>query len=87
MLEIKILGIPESKEVEELMERVRIAKERLELECDIQVEGDLLKLIEFNLSGIPALVIEGTVVFEKEIPVLDDILLSLQAYENNSPSE
>ena len=90
MVDIKILGIPESQRTLELTSRVQVALDHLKIESTITIEGDLQKLISFNLSGIPALAINNQIVFQKTIPALDDMIHTIEELiktdRNNSQS-
>jgi len=78
MVDIKILGIPESQRTLELTSRVHAALEYLKIETKIITEGDLQKLISYNLSGIPALAINDEVVFQKDLPNLEEIINTIE---------
>ncbi len=80
MVDIKILGIPESQRTLELTSRVHAALEYLKIDTEIITEGDLQKLISYNLSGIPALAINNEVVFQKDLPNLEAIIDMIEEY-------
>ena len=74
MVTIKILGIPDSQRTLELTSRVQAALEHLKIETTLNIESDLQKLISYNLSGIPALAINNQVIFQKDLPNIEDII-------------
>lgn len=78
MVNIKILGIPDSQKTLELTSRVQAALEHLKIKTTLLLESDLQKLISYNLSGIPALAINNQVVFQKDLPNIEDIIIKIE---------
>lgn len=80
MLEIKILGIPESQRTAELIARVNKALAELNQEAEVKFISDLQDLIAFDLSGIPALVLGNELLFQKDIPEVEELVQAIQKY-------
>ncbi len=72
---IKILGVEESKHTNLLKSNVQAALLSLDLQLDIEEISDVKQLMEFKISGIPALIVKGQIVSQKNIPGLEDLKL------------
>jgi hypothetical protein len=75
---IQLFGITETKDIKEWFTLVDEALHELEVELDIQIVSDVQLFVYYNLSGIPALVINEEVVFQKEVPTLEALTLALK---------
>ncbi len=83
---LELLGIGASKDRElkiNLLEALR------QLSKDIPVEEvrEIDRLLAYGISGIPALIVDGRVVFQKVVPTVDDLRLVLNILlSDRSPS-
>ncbi|PSR08965.1 MAG: hypothetical protein DA408_15935 [Bacteroidetes bacterium] len=75
---IQLFGISETKDINDWFSLVDEALHELEVELDIQIVNDVQLFVYYNLSGIPALVINEEVVFQKEVPTLEALTLALK---------
>lgn len=76
-MEIKVLGMGCPK-CFELERRVKNALERLKLEASVEKVSDLKQIMSFGVFSTPALVIDGKVVFQGQLPSVDDIIKWLE---------
>ncbi len=76
-MEIKVLGMGCPK-CFELERRVKNALERLKLEASLDKVSDLKQIMSFGVFSTPALVIDGKVVFQGQLPSVDDIIKWLE---------
>lgn len=80
MIAIQLFGITESKSLTVWTELVKRAMRELGIEYDIQVVGDLQAFMQYDLIGIPALLIGEEVVFQRHVPTLEEVKIALQAH-------
>lgn len=66
-MQIKILGV-ENIRRKELEKKVKIALKKLSLVADIQVVSVLDDILKYEVSGIPALLVDDVVVCQKCVP-------------------
>lgn len=78
MSNIQLFGITETNEIKNWTELLDKALLTLDLDVSIEVVSDVKQFIEHNLRGIPALVIDDEVVFQKEIPTMDALKFALK---------
>lgn len=76
-MEIKVLGMGCPK-CFELERRVKNALERLKLEASVEKVSDLKQIMSYGVFSTPALVIDGKVVFQGQLPSVDDIIKWLE---------
>ena len=81
---LELLGIGASKDRElkiNLLEALR------QLSVDIPVEEvrEIDRLLAYGISGIPALIVDGRVVFQKVVPTVEDLRLVLNILLNDRP--
>lgn len=72
-MEIRVLGMGCPK-CFELERRVRNALERLKLEAKVEKVADLKQIMSFGVFSTPALVIDGKVVSQGQLPSVEDIM-------------
>lgn len=72
-MEIKVLGMGCPK-CFELERRVRKALERLKLEASVIKVSDLKQMMSYGVFSTPALVINGQVVSQGQLPSVEDIM-------------
>lgn len=88
MIAIQLFGITESKNLVAWRELVNEALEELEIDFNIQVVSDLEQFIRYDLIGIPALVIGEEVLFQRELPDLQELVAILrEKIENTKPNQ
>jgi hypothetical protein len=88
MIAIQLFGITESKNLVAWRKLVSEALEQLEIDFDIQVVSDLEQFIRYDLIGIPALVIGEEVLFQRELPSLEELVVILrEKIENTTPNQ
>ncbi len=88
MIAIQLFGITESKNLVAWRELVSEALEELEIDFTIQVVSDLEQFIYYDLIGIPALVIGEEVLFQRELPDLEELMAILrEKTENPTPNQ
>lgn len=80
MIAIQLFGITESKSLTQWTELVKTAMLELGVEYDIQVVSDLQAFMQHDLTGIPALLIGNEVVFQRQVPSLEEVKAILQAH-------
>lgn len=66
-MQIKILGV-ENIRRKELENKVKTALKKLSLVADIQVVSVLDDILKYEVSGIPALLVDDVVVCQKCVP-------------------
>ncbi|MEL6658294.1 MAG: thioredoxin family protein [Bacteroidota bacterium] len=73
MIAIQLFGITESKSLVSWEDQINEVLEELEVEYMIQIVSDLEQFIHYDLRGIPALVIGEEVLFERQLPDLEEL--------------
>ena len=88
MVAIQILGISESRKTSQLRANVEEALRRLKWDLALEEVGEIDLLMQYDIIGIPALVVDDRVLFQKEVPEVDVIMSALYEVElNNSSSQ
>lgn len=88
MIAIQLFGITESKNLVAWRKLVSEALEQLEIDFNIQVVSDLEQFIRYDLIGIPALVIGEEVLFQRELPDLEELVAVLrEKIESTTPNQ
>jgi small redox-active disulfide protein 2 len=72
MKQIEILGA-NCGNCRAMEETARRAAQRLNLECAIEKVTDPLKFIDYGITTIPTLVIDGKVIVSGRVPVLEEM--------------
>ncbi len=72
-MEIRVLGMGCPK-CFELERRVKNALERLKLEASVVKVSDLKQIMSYGVFSTPALVIDGQVVSQGQLPSVEDIM-------------
>jgi small redox-active disulfide protein 2 len=72
MKKIEILGAHCGR-CQSMEECARTAATRLGLECEIVKVTDPMKFIEYAITAIPTLVIDGKVIVSGRVPVLEEM--------------
>ena len=88
MIAIQLFGITESKSLTSWQDQLVQVLEELQVEYDIQVVSDLEQFILYDLRGIPALVIGEEVLFQRQLPDVDELIAVLrEKIDNRSSSQ
>jgi len=72
MKTIEILGANCGK-CRAMEETARTAASRLGLECEITKVTDPMKFIDYGITAIPTLVVDGKVIVSGRVPVLEEM--------------
>lgn len=73
---LQLLGIGSSDD-RALMQNVRQALEQLSLDMTVEEIRDINAMLEYGISGIPALLVDDKVIFQKVVPSVEDIRIVL----------
>lgn len=76
-MQIKILGV-ENIRRKELEDKVKKALNKMSFVADIQVVSLLDDILKYNVSGIPALLVDEKIVCQKDIPNEQKLLKRLK---------
>lgn len=79
MVLIQILGIKDYSQTVHLKSNTQAALKALHLDVEIQEVWEVEDMIHFKISGIPALVVNGRVAFQKVVPEVEDLIKLFQA--------
>lgn len=74
MVAIQILGISESQMTNHLKANVEEALHRLGWDHHLEEVGEIDRLMQYDIMGIPALVMNGHVLIQKEIPEVEQLM-------------
>ncbi len=74
---LKILGI-NSSEMRILRKNVELALQELALALPLEQVETLDQLLQYDISGIPALAVDGKVILQREVPSVHDLKILLQ---------
>jgi hypothetical protein len=86
MINIEILGLRGYHETELLKANLKKALEHFEVETQIAEVTDVDTLVNTHVDGIPALVVNGEVLVQNEIPEVRDLALMLENVLQKSKS-
>ncbi len=75
---IQILGVEGYSKTNLLKINVKKALKKLNLRVGVEEISDVDRLMKFNITSIPALVVKDQVILENEIPSVEDLMLLLQ---------
>ncbi|MEZ4987222.1 MAG: thioredoxin family protein [Saprospiraceae bacterium] len=87
MIAIQLFGISESKSLTLWVALVQEAMKQLEVEFDVKVVNDLNEFMQYDLAGIPALLIGDQILFQKEIPTLEEVKAAIQQHLEKKQKE
>lgn len=74
MIAIEILGVSESQMTNQLKANVVEALRRLGWDHQLEEVGEIDRLMQYDIIGIPALVMNGHVLIQKEIPEVEQLM-------------
>jgi hypothetical protein len=86
MVAIQILGISESQKTTQLRANVEEALRRLQWEFSLEEVGEIDLLMQYDIIGIPALVVDDHILFQKEVPEVDTIVTALSNVDEQNTS-
>ena len=72
MKEIKVLGTGCSK-CTTLYDNVKSAVAELGIDATVEKEQDIMKIMEYNVMSIPALVVDGSVLSTGKVLTIEDV--------------
>ena len=78
MLAIQVLGVHGHKSTNSLMANTLKAINDLKLIAKVEEVSDIDHLIKYNISGVPAMVVNGELAFQKGVPEVADLKLLIQ---------
>lgn len=80
---IELLGIGSTKN-RQLRTNLEIAMASLGVQAPIIEVKDIQKLLKYDIDGIPALVVDDRVIFEKVVPEIEDLKIVLNVLFNDA---
>ncbi len=83
--EIELLGIGSSRH-KKLRANLLAAMEILQLQVPIKEVSDIDELMEYDISAIPALIVDGKAIFQQVVPTVDDIVIVLKVLLGSEPN-
>ena len=78
MLVIQILGVNGHKSTNALTANTLMALKELNMLAKVEEVSDIDHLIEYDISGVPAMVIDGKLTFQQFVPDVEDLKLLIQ---------
>ncbi len=81
---IQILGIEGSAQTRQLRTNLLEALGALGMKAVVQDVSGMEQLMKYRINGIPALVVDGTVVLQKIVPPAEDLKILLNAFVEGS---
>ena len=72
MKEIKVLGTGCSK-CTTMYDNVKSAVAELAIDATVEKEQDIMKIMEYNVMSIPALVVDGSVLSTGKVLTIEDV--------------
>ena len=89
MNKIQVLGIEDSMQTRLLRSNLMDALNALGMRVAVENVSDMDQLMKYRINGIPALVVDGTVVLQKMVPPAEDLKICstplLKGLLNNLP--
>lgn len=85
MLRIQILGIG-CKKSRALKANVYEALHHTSLEVNVEEVAAIEDIMQFQIHATPALIIEGNIVIEGEVPSIDELVHLLESYQKQIPA-
>jgi nucleotide-binding universal stress UspA family protein len=80
MTTVQILGIDGSPDTKKLRSNVRLALASLGIKAVVENITKIEDLVKYKINGIPALVVNGTVVLQKKVPETEDLEAMLKVF-------
>lgn len=75
--QLEILGIKSSRQMRALKDNLDQALAQLNWQVEVVTVEELDRLLRYDISGIPALALDGRVLFQKTIPSVDELIMLL----------
>lgn len=75
---VELLGVPSAKN-RKLKAHLLKAVEQLALDISIEEISDIDSLLKYDISGIPALLVNGKVVSQEQVPSTEELMILLTA--------
>ena len=72
MKEIKVLG-PGCAKCTTLYDNVKSAAAELGIDATVEKEQDIMKIMEYNVMSIPALVVDGSVLSTGKVLTIEEV--------------
>jgi hypothetical protein len=76
---ISILGVKGSKTTESVKGNVQEAVIKLGIPATIEQVSELDVFLQHRISGIPAVLVDGRIVFERQVPAVEEIMRVLSS--------
>ncbi len=80
MFWIQVLGINGHKNTNTLRYNIEKVVEELRLDAEIEEVNEVERLIDFSPTGIPALAINGKLIFEMKVPEVEELKRILKPF-------
>ncbi|MCB0520903.1 MAG: universal stress protein [Lewinellaceae bacterium] len=80
MTTVQILGIDGSPDTRKMRANVKLALASLGMKAVVENVTKVEDLVKFKINGIPALVVNGTVVLQKKVPDTEDLKAMLKVF-------
>lgn len=77
MTTVQLLGVDGSVQIMKLRERVYTALSDLGIRATIELVTDVDELMRYQINGIPALIMDGKISFQKKVPTVEEIKAQL----------
>jgi nucleotide-binding universal stress UspA family protein len=84
MTTVQIFGISESDKTTLLRSNVIQALQEMGTKATVENVSDVDQFIQYNINGIPALVVNGAIVLQKEVPDVEDLKILLKVFDKSS---
>ena len=79
MKTVQIFGISEHEGTIQLRNNTQKALQKLGVDINCEEITDIEQLLNYNLIGIPAMAIDGEIMFQKSNPSLEELIFVLSA--------
>jgi nucleotide-binding universal stress UspA family protein len=83
-IKVQILGVEGSAETEKLRGNVKEALEHLGYHYELEQITKLEDFMKFKINGIPALIVNDTVVLQRHVPDLSEIISLLKVFNEST---
>lgn len=80
MIKVQILGVNGHITTNSLADNLLNAVDQLGIIIKLDQVNDIDEFINYNLSGVPALTINGQLAFEQTVPAVNDLVDLLRGY-------
>lgn len=81
---IQILGVTDSLETNRLRIHVVQALEEIGMKAIVEIVHSVDKFIHYKINGIPALIVDGTVVLQKHVPGVEELKVLLKMFDKST---